>query len=259
MASPQKENGYTPIASELFEAFYRCKLIEYERVCIMYIWRKTYGWSKKDDWIANSQFSEETGIPRPHITRTLKKLVEKKIILKVGKKMTVNKNYEEWEVEWRVTSSGNRVTSSGNEKLPHEVPTITNSIITKEISETNVSAEKKMTWNKHPDDYEESTIDFDGDGVKKKPARPQTKKYPNAPAVRKIFQDVLGENPFNWNKNKTQLIACENLFAEKGVEKIRNALEFYKEHNEKKYCPSIHTPYDLDSKWAKLGEFKLKL
>lgn len=135
MVSPQKENGFTPIANELFEAFYRCKLLEYERVIMMCIWRKTYGWSKKEDWIANSQFFEETGIPKPHITRTIKKLREKNIIVKDARRITIQKDYSKWLVEWRVTSPGNKVTSPGNKKLPHQVPTKERKKLTKEITE----------------------------------------------------------------------------------------------------------------------------
>ena len=99
--SPQKENGYTPIANELFEAFYRCKLLEYERCVVMCIWRKTYGWQKKEDWVSNSQIEEETGIALPNITRTIKSLTTKKILVRNGKKVGVNKRYNEWVVEWR--------------------------------------------------------------------------------------------------------------------------------------------------------------
>lgn len=121
------------------------------------------------------------------------------------------------------------------------------------------SPQKDMSWNKQPEDNEEGVVDFDGDGIVKTLKRPQTKKYPNAPAVRKLFQEILGINPLNWNQNKTQLTSCENLFTERGIESIRKALEFYKEHEGQDFCPSIHSPYDLDCKWAKLGEYKLKL
>lgn len=146
MASPQLENGFTPIAHELFQAFYNCKMVEYERVIVMHLWRKTYGWGKKEDWISNSQFSEETGVPRPHVTRTLKVLKEKKIITQRGKKLSVNKHYDEWNVVWRVTSPGNRVTSPGNEKLPHQVPTKEIKHYTKESNPLIVKTEKYIDY-----------------------------------------------------------------------------------------------------------------
>ena len=102
--SPQKENGYVAIANELFEAFYRCKLLEYERVVVMCVWRKTYGWNKKDDRIALSQIANETGINRSNVGRTISQLEKKNIIKKNGSRRYVNKMYMEWKVEWRVVS-----------------------------------------------------------------------------------------------------------------------------------------------------------
>lgn len=148
MANPQKEDGYTPIANELFEAFYRCKLLEYERVCIMHIWRKTYGWNKKGDWIANSQFALETGINRPNITRTLRKLIAKNIVVKNKKSLSVNKNYESWLVEWRVISPDNSVISPDNKSLSHQIPTKEKkATIQKQLASKD--AKKDMAWKKY--------------------------------------------------------------------------------------------------------------
>jgi len=82
-------------------------------------------------------------------------------------------------------------------------------------------------------------------------------KYPNAPAVLKLFS-IIGNVPANWKINTAQLKACENLYKERGLEKIESALEFYSETREVEFCPQITTPFDLDSKWTKLGQFKLK-
>lgn len=124
-------------------------------------------------------------------------------------------------------------------------------------SEASASAEN-MIWNKQSEDYEEGVIDLDGDGTLLSEKKKSTRKYPNAPAVRKVFQEALGKNPSNWRINATQLQACENLFTERTIEKVRSALEFYVESKEKEYCPQISSPFDLDAKWTKLGEFKLK-
>ena len=113
-----------------------------------------------------------------------------------------------------------------------------------------------MNWNNKSDDYTEGEIDIDGDGSLQEEKKPQTRKYPNAPAVRKVFQEVTGKNPSSWKINKNQLTACENLSTERGLEKIKNALQYYKENKDDKFIPRITSPYDLDSKWTNLGEFK---
>jgi hypothetical protein len=133
----------------------------------------------------------------------------------------------------------------------------------KEDKSSKIKSEIKqiiaMGWNRIGDDFEEGVVDYDGDGDLKEEKKPQTKKYPNAPAVRKIFQEVLGKNEANWKINKNQLQACENLFTDKGLDKIRNALEFYLEVKDQEYCPTIDSPYDLDAKWPKLVRIKNKL
>ena len=116
-----------------------------------------------------------------------------------------------------------------------------------------------MGWNKTADDFEEGFVDFDGDASVTAEKKPQTKKYPNAPKVYKVFQEVLGKLPANWKINKTQLLTAENLYTERGLEKVKNALEFYKEHKDQEFCTQITQPSDLDAKWTKLGEFKKKL
>lgn len=129
------------------------------------------------------------------------------------------------------------------------------------ISETSSphlkSNKKDMPWNRQSDDLEEGVVDYDS-GELTEIKKPQTKKYPNAPIVRKIFQSVLGKNPANWKLNKNQLLACENLYTERGLVAIENALRYFKENKEAEYIPLISSPFDLDSKWAKLANHKTK-
>jgi phage replication O-like protein O len=250
MASPQKENGYTPIANELFEAFYRCKLLEYERVCIMHIWRKTYGWNKKGDWIANSQFADETGIPRPHIARTLKTLLAKNIITRGKQSVSVNKNYESWLVEWRVTSSGNSVTSSGNESLPHQVPTKEKKeILQKQLS---AKAETKM-WNKKSEDYLEEDIQIDPTH------KPQTKIK-----GKKVSEDVqavfdLFNNPASalWRMREIERVAAQTLFDTYGLDKLKIRVDRINSEKKKKdpFFPDINTPSELLDKMPKVERY----
>lgn len=105
MASPQKENGFTPIANELLEAFVIHKFTEYQRVIILFIFRKTYGWSKKEDWISNSQFVEGTGISKGNISRTLKELKLLKVVICRDNKLSINKDWEKWGVICRDNKS----------------------------------------------------------------------------------------------------------------------------------------------------------
>ena len=124
----------------------------------MCIWRKTYGWQKKEDWVSNSQIEEETGIALPNITRTIKSLTIKKILVRNGKKVGVNKRYNEWVVEWRRLSHEiSKVISPDNQKLSHEIPTKERKKLSKEISD---KSQKDMSWNKQSED-EELVVDLE--------------------------------------------------------------------------------------------------
>jgi len=59
MASPQKENGFVPIASELVEHFAKVNLSAYEWRTLWVVWRKTWGWQKKQDKISITQFQKK--------------------------------------------------------------------------------------------------------------------------------------------------------------------------------------------------------
>lgn len=105
MASPQKENGYTGIANELFE---RMMLFDFPSASPLKIWlfvlRKTYGFIKKTDTISLSQFARSTGLSRQTVNDSLKWLVKRCLLVKgqstqKGTVYGVNKDYEQWVVK----------------------------------------------------------------------------------------------------------------------------------------------------------------
>ena len=103
MASPQAENGHIDIANEIVEQLAKHRLSGEEWQCVLVVWRKTYGWRKKEDEISLSTFEDMTGMKRPNVVRTLKKLVAKKILgssnndTRFAKKYWFNKDFEQWE------------------------------------------------------------------------------------------------------------------------------------------------------------------
>jgi len=98
--NPQCEDGYTKIANEILDALCRFRIPGEQRQCLDFILRKTYGYHKKEDSISNSQFCEGTGLLKGNVTRALKELSEKQLVIKNdnGKYPTYrfNKNYTEW-------------------------------------------------------------------------------------------------------------------------------------------------------------------
>lgn len=96
MESPQLENGYIKIANELIDALARTPLNTQETRVVFAILRKTYGYNKKEDWISNSQLELITGIHRSHCAHTVTKLLSRKIVAKIGNKISLNKMYNSW-------------------------------------------------------------------------------------------------------------------------------------------------------------------
>lgn len=128
MVSPQVENGHLDLANELVDKLAKSYLSANESKILWAIWRKTYCWHKKSDWISFSQFRDMTGLADPHISRTLKRLIDRKIVTRIGKSISFNKHYDEWkELPKQVTNylpkqvSG--VTRIGNKKLPKQEDT----------------------------------------------------------------------------------------------------------------------------------------
>ncbi len=95
--NPQVENGFIKIASEIAEALMRTQLSGYQIRILCAVWRKTYGWKKKEDSISVSQFAKMTGIAPGHISRTLKELEMRNIITRSASKTKFNKRYSQWE------------------------------------------------------------------------------------------------------------------------------------------------------------------
>ncbi len=123
MANPQIENGFTSIANEIMEALAKIRISGEEWQCLCVILRQTYGWQKKEDWIALSQFVDKTGMDKGNICRALNKLIAKMVIVKKdnGKGTTycVQKNYD----RWRPLSKKTRGVNYDNRGVPILTPT----------------------------------------------------------------------------------------------------------------------------------------
>ena len=100
MASPQLENGYTKIANEILEALMKISISAQESRVFWAIVRKTYGWKQTQDRITLSQFSKMTHMTKSNISRAIKKLVAKNMVIKSvtpeGLVYEIQKDYEKW-------------------------------------------------------------------------------------------------------------------------------------------------------------------
>lgn len=133
---PQCEDGYTKLANELLDALCAVRIPGEPMQVFLTILRKTYGFGKKTDRIALSQFTESTGIAKTHVSRAVDKLVSMNMIVtKKGNANNItyeiNKHYSTWQAlpkkvtlpkkVIKVTKEGNDVTKEGNKSYPKRV------------------------------------------------------------------------------------------------------------------------------------------
>lgn len=178
MANPQKENGFTPIANEIVEALMGVNLSAYESRVLWFLFRKTYGWEKKTDWIALSQFSKCIGLDRRHIHRALKGLSSKKmIVIDRGDNFNIRYGFQKNYERWKVSSKKMTVTYRDDKASSKEMTTVTN--IDDEVSsiqaptKETITKEIKIKYSPNSDEVRMSEFLFSlisaRDGKAKKP------------------------------------------------------------------------------------------
>lgn len=124
MASPQKENGYTPIANEILEVLAKTPLNGTQRRILDVVLRFTYGFNRREHELSTTFISKATCINKKQVQRELNELIKSKVIIvtkeatfKTTRTIAFNKDYDCWEVAKKLPGS-ELVTSPGSELAP---------------------------------------------------------------------------------------------------------------------------------------------
>lgn len=226
MASPQKENGFTPIANEILERLVNTDLLGAEFRVLLFIIRKTYGYQKKQDRISFTQFEKSTGISRQTINKTIKNLVAKGLIVKIclpGGNIGYSfiKDHDNWVVKTHLLVKGTWVTSKD--------------VFTK-TSKDVLTHKRKKEITKEIGDKSQVT---------------PFKKYSKDGAdILKEFESIDAKNK-TYYANKTQREACEFLIETYGKDVVISLIPKLQETN-KKSVYQITTPWDMKEKITKV-------
>lgn len=186
MASPQLENGFIKISNEVLD-----NIIKHPEIMrgalfpvIGVVWRKTWGWNKKEDAIAISQFVEATGYSKRTIIYALQELEAKNILiikrgchrlLKDINIISFNKDHESWVVQNSapqvknnrgsaklrkkvVQNSAKKVKSFAHTK---DIKYNTKNIIKQSLKLLDSNQKDMSGFNRKSDDYEEGVVDYD--------------------------------------------------------------------------------------------------
>lgn len=220
MASPQKENGFTPIANEILERLVNIDLLGAEFRILLFIIRKTYGYQKKQDRISFTQFENATGISRQTINKTIKNLMAKGLIVKIclpGGNMGYSfiKDHENWVVKTHLLVKGKWVTSQD--------------VFTKTSKDVLTHKRKKEITKEIP---ETSSEDIE--------------------ILIKSFE-LLNPASKKFYGNITQRKACQELIKTYSLERVINVItNTLPKTNGLQYFPTITTPLQLNDKWVSL-------
>lgn len=95
----QLEDGYLRLANELLDATMCSGLPETELCILMAVWRKTYGYGKKMDWISNEQLEGVIDKHFTHCSTAKNNLVRRKVLVQEGRKIGMNTNISEWQTK----------------------------------------------------------------------------------------------------------------------------------------------------------------
>lgn len=109
-ASPQLEDGYTTIANEILEAMAKTPFSGKEIQIVCVVFRKTYGWHKKNAPMSIGGFQKDTGLDRRSVTRTLSRLTQRRILIKTSNGFIstygFQKDYTKWKGRGKKTPVG---------------------------------------------------------------------------------------------------------------------------------------------------------
>ena len=148
-----KEPGYTQIPHEALEKLARTSLPPNQWRVLLLIIRKTLGWHKEVDYIANFQIQTATGLGKSVVSRTLRDLQVRNIIIRNGKVSGLQKDWEKWEVSNSVNPVAKVSSSANNEKLAESstklaIPSTELAESSTKVSSPVVAQKKKETIQK---------------------------------------------------------------------------------------------------------------
>jgi phage replication O-like protein O len=141
VASPQLEDGYTKIANEILENLARLHMRPNQWRILICIFRKVYGYNKKEDYITNSQIVLDTGLKKEVVSRAITDMVERYILIRDKKVVGFQKDWEQWKL----------TESSTVESCRNRQPELSKS--STKVDGPPVTQKKKETYTKEKVDF----------------------------------------------------------------------------------------------------------
>jgi len=199
-----KEPGYTQIPHEALEKLARISLPPNQWRVLLLIIRKTLGWHKEVDYIANFQIVEATGLCKAVVSRCLKGLNDLQFITRKGKLIGFQKDWEQW---------GKLAESSTFEKLA--IPSTELVESSTELAESSTKVSSCAVTQKIKDTTPKDTIQKKGG-----PSPPELGAQ--TPASKYYFEQT-GRKRWRYPVQKEQFEKAE---AEVGEARMKDAIDW---------------------------------
>jgi phage replication O-like protein O len=170
---PQVEDGYTRIANELYQVVnngHSCPVNVRHLRIIHAVIRRTYGFNKTMDALADTQIAADTGIPRNKVNVAKHELLAMHVLKlsEDGRKIGINKDYASWDFskrpEKKAPEAKSKMDQNGNDVTK---------MVTSEVTKTGTHKRQK--------DINTSTDVEERIGVDQKNPKSKTNALPNCP------------------------------------------------------------------------------
>lgn len=112
------DDGYTRLANELYEELIGSNLTKNQAKVAHAYCRKTYGFNKKMDRIADTQIAQLTRLPRQKVNTAKKELISMRVLVEEGDLIGPNKNLHEWILP--EAKKGPSCHHRSDKKCPHD-------------------------------------------------------------------------------------------------------------------------------------------
>ncbi|MEP9814842.1 replication protein [Klebsiella sp. GG_Kp174] len=173
------DDGYTRLANELYEELIGANLTKNQAKVAHAYCRKTYGFNKKMDRIADTQIAKMTRLPRQKVNVAKKELLSMHVLVEEGDLIGPNKNLHEWALP--ETKKGPQCNYGGDTECHHgsdshhggdSVPMAVTKSVTKTVTEPSpeqghtkdtITKDKKDNINNPP--KSPRAVSFDASAV----------------------------------------------------------------------------------------------
>lgn len=222
---PLERGEFTRVHNNILYALARLRLNSQESRVVLALIAKTYGFNQSEDHVPFSQLNKITGMSRTHCSHTVTRLIKRHIVMKLGKKLKLNKYYFYWSGNEVLLKQAGSVAQTGNEVLLKQA---TSKDTTKDSSKDNSKTEQKKDNFKTKLSGDDWQYLIDG------------------------FKDL---NPIykSFYQNKTERRALNYLADLVGLEKLKGLIDHLpKIVFSSKFAPKVTTPYELMKNMGKL-------